>query len=177
MQVSLEKGYDKQLEFQMPTRFFEWRLLPPEVGERVDLLGFPETGVKPEADGLRLDVNYVVQQGHVTVIHSMRRDRGMLTFPCFEVDRPVDHGFSGGPVFVNGKLCGIVSAGSLEDHTIVASLWPLCLMEYEYPGISGKTMFGELIASGVVPAEDWSEARCRISKRWDENDQPYAHIE
>jgi hypothetical protein len=169
-------GFAVALQTAITGQFFEWALLPPPVGERVFMLGFPQSEVKADREDLELTATLTVQEGEVTAVYESRRDRGMLNFPCFAINKPVDHGFSGGPVFWQGNLCGIVSAGSLDDSTYAASLWPACLMEYEYPGIGGRTAFGDLFERGVLQSTDWKRVRERIAKHVDEFGKPYAFI-
>lgn len=164
-------------KLELPTGFFPWSLLPPPVGERVSMLGYPNAHVEFIGGRLSVDFNCVLQEGTVSQVYALQRDQGMLSFPCFEVDRPVDGGFSGGPVFWKGTLCGLVSSGSLTESTFVASLWPLCLMEYEYPEFGGKTSFGALLDAGVVRSADWKSAKPRISRRTDEHGKAFPFIE
>ncbi|HEX6176130.1 MAG TPA: serine protease [Candidatus Binatia bacterium] len=158
--------------------FFEWSLLPPDRGAEVVMLGFPQADIRTNAGVLNIDLNYVIQRGEVTDIYPIQRDRGMYNFPCFRINRPVDHGFSGGPVFSEGRLCGIVSGG-FDDDTYASSLWPLCLMEYEYPDLGGiglKRSFSDLFRTGVLRSTAWAGIEPRIEKRHDENGRPYAHL-
>jgi hypothetical protein len=141
------------------------------------MLGYPNAHVEFVGGRLSVDFNCVLKEGTVIQVHVLERDHGMLSFPCFEVDRPVDGGFSGGPVFWNGALCGLVSSGSLTESTFVASLWPLCLMEYEYPEFGGKTSVGALLDAAVVRSTDWTAVKPRISKRTDEHGTTFAFIE
>lgn len=177
LQVSPDAvGFPKG-KVELPTSFFSCSLLPPPVGARVSMLGYPNAQVEFVGDQISVDFNCVLQEGTVSQVHVLQRDRGMLSFPCFEVDRPVDGGFSGGPVFWNGTLCGLVSSGSLTESTFVASLWPLCLMEYEYPEFGGKTNFGALFDDGVVRSTDWTNLKPRISKRTDGHGKAFPFIE
>lgn len=178
MEVFTEGGEAAGMENKM-TGFFEWSLLPPPVGSHVTMLGYPQAEIKANGDLLNLNLLLVEQSGQVTEVYEDRHDRGMFSFPCFRIDKPIDHGFSGGPVFWEDKLCGIVSGGSFDDGTFAASLWPLCLLEYEYPdlgALGGKTTFDKLFESGVLRSQDWPQIRERISKRYDEDGRPYAYI-
>ena len=159
--------------------FFDWSLLPPPCGAEVVMFGFPQADIRTNAGIMKLNVNYVIQRGLVTDVYPINRDRGMYNFPCFRINKAVDHGFSGGPVFYDGQLCGIVSGG-FDDDTYVASLWPLCLLEYEYPDLGAlgyKRSFKSLFQSGVLRSKDWPCLEPRIEKRYDENYRPYAHID
>ncbi len=159
--------------------FLEWSLLPPPVGSRVTTLGYPLTTITTKNDLINIDLKYVQQEGTVTDIYELHRDRGMYSFPCFRIDQPVNHGFSGAPVFWNGKLCGLVSGG-FDDETYVASLWPLCLLKYEYPGLGvlgGEASFADLFESGELRSDDWRMIKDRIEKRFDDRGRAYAFIE
>lgn len=179
MEVNVEGDEAAGMQHQM-TGFFEWALLPPPVGSHVVMLGYPQASIRTEGDWLNLDLKYVMQEGEVTDIYDLRRDHGMFSFPCFRIDKPADHGFSGGPVFFEGRLCGLVSGGGFDGGTYAASLWPLCLMEYEYPdlgAIGGKRPFSQLFDSGVLHSPDWPNINEYIAKRHDGNGIPYAYIE
>lgn len=144
------------------------------------MLGSPKTEITIADGKMNISLQLVSQVGRVSDVREFRRDKGMMNFPCFQIDKPVDHGFSGGPVFWGERLCGIVSGGGFEEDTWAATRWPLCLMEYENPDIGSfgaKMTFGDLFEKGVLHSEDWSELKHRISKRHDDNDAPYAYIE
>jgi hypothetical protein len=180
MQVSAQSGVATEMQEEMPSRFFEWALLPPPIGSQVLMLGYPETEIAIVDDKMNIGLTFALQIGKVCEIHPLRRDSGMITFPCFHIDKPVNHGFSGGPVFWGDKLCGIVSSGSIDNGTYAATLWPFCLMECEFPGLGSfgsKMTVGDLFEKRVVKSQEWPALRPRISKRHDENGRPYAHIE
>lgn len=161
---------------QFPTGFFQWSLLPPAIGKHVTMIGYPGSkGEYIESGQLSVDFDLVIQDATVIQIHQQRRDRGLLNFPCFEVDKPTDGAFSGGPVFCEGKLCGLVS--SSLGTTGVVSLWPLCLLEYDYPGFARKTSVGDLFDRGILRSSDWPQVKPYISKRIDEDGKAYASID
>lgn len=177
LQVSAESEGATRLQFERTPLYFHWRLLPPPIGSMVSAIGFPQLGIKPTSKNVVVDVPFTVQRFHVTKIHPLRRDRGMMNFPCFEVDDTVEHGFSGGPVFFEDKLCGIVSSGSgFDKRSYIATLWPLTLMDFTNEfGLS--TRFGDLLNRGVIIAEDWLAIRDRISKGERELEGPFAFID
>ncbi len=180
MEVFAEGDEAAGMEHEMK-EFFEWALIPPPVGAHVIMLGYPLADIKSNNGVMKLDLEYVLQEGEVIDVYDPYRDRGMYSFPCFQINKTVDHGFSGGPVFWEGKLCGIVSGGDgFGDDTYVASLWPLLLMEYQYPnsGILGGTRkFRDLFESGALRSQDWPKIRERVTKRHHEDGKPYAHLE
>lgn len=110
--------------------------IPPRVGDRVAASGIHKIHVKDIKIGgndvqLAVDVERSFSEGVVRAVHFDLRDRGLYSFPCFQVDAQFDGGMSGGYV-VNelNQVCGVVS-GSLaassedEDHiSYAALLWP-----------------------------------------------------
>jgi hypothetical protein len=69
-------------------------------------------------------------------------------------------------------------SGGPDDCTYVATLWPLCLVDYEYPDLGGLVQtqnFSCLFDSGVLRSPDWPHMRQRIEKRNDEHGRPYPY--
>src|SRR6266568_2648065 len=175
MQVSADSGLALQFQKEMPRTFLEWRFLPPHLGGKVTLLGFPQTSITQLNDEFRIDTNFILQEAAIVDVHYPWRDRGMLNFPCYELNMPVDHGFSGGPAFFDGRLCGIVASGtSYDNRSYITALWPLALMEYDYAGLGGKTTFRDLVDRGAIKSIDWPEIRSRIAICSDEHGEEYA---
>jgi hypothetical protein len=179
----LEAAPDNAAGHAMLTRsngvFVEWSLLPPPVGAQVAMVGVPSTTVSIRDEGWSLNQPHLLQTGAVSAVCDIRHDRGMYTFPGFLVDQEIDHGASGGPVFWNGRLCGLVSGG-LGGQTYVASLWPLCLMEIEYPNLGSlnrRDSIANWLRRGLVVSPDWPRIEKLISKRVDDTGVEYAHIE
>jgi hypothetical protein len=170
LEAALDTDASSEKDVELPTRFLEWSLEPPPTGEEVAMLGFPGAQIEIVGQHWNIKCSCVLQVGRVVEVFERGRDAGMFSFPGFLIDQPVDGGFSGGPVLWNGQLCGIVSGTSIDDRTYAASLWPLCLMDYEYPdlGLLGSSRsFSELLDQGVIRASDWPKVRERISKRRD----------
>jgi hypothetical protein len=74
--------------------------------------------------------------GTVIEVHDVRRDHGMLKFPCFRTNAPFTHGMSGGPIFHAGRLSGIICAGGLQggdghEITYGVTLWPLLALKVQ----------------------------------------------
>ena len=112
---------------------------PPPIGAVIRAYGhhnFRFDGSRLNADGklehLELNSERSVATGVVKEHYWGGRDRGLYSFPCFEVDAKFEHGMSGGLVTnERGEVCGIV-CGSLhassanEDHvSYVTMLWPM----------------------------------------------------
>ena len=149
---------------RMRPLFPMWSLLPPPVGAAVVLMGQPRD-LPPPGTALSSHLTYTAQPAYVIEVHERRFDRGMYNFPCFVVDREVPHGMSGGPVFYDNRLCGIISGG-LGEQTVIASLWPVLLSEFENPKLgelNRKVTFEWLFESGQLKATDWSQVKGRIA--------------
>jgi hypothetical protein len=179
LEVAPDEDVARQKLNDTRTLFPEWSLLPPPVGAQVEMIGFPSSQVALTKELSRFSFRFTVQQGWVREVFEIRRDRGMYSFPCFTVNEPTDHGFSGGPVFYNGRLCGVVSGGSVaEEHlTYVASLWPICLMEIEYPDLgtlNKKEAVGDWFEQGRLSARDWPLVKQRACSMTDDQGRLYA---
>jgi hypothetical protein len=159
--------------------FPDWSLLPPPVGALVEMVGFPSSVVELKDQSFRGSFKLTAQRARVREIFEVRRGYGMYSFPCFSVDQPTDHGFSGGPVFHEGRLCGLVSGGSITNETYVATLWPLSLMEIEYPNLGAlnkKERLADWFESRRLRAVDWQLVRDRAATSRDDQDRPYAFL-
>jgi hypothetical protein len=158
-----------RIQYEWPSGFFELQLLSPERGGRVVVIGFPELETTAGSGSeINIGAPFTVKEGTVTKIYQIRADLGQLNFPCFELDIHVAGGFSGGPAFFEGRLCGIVShSPSYEARSTIASLWPLALMK-------GKDKLGEWsiaaqLDNGSLRAHDWADIQPRISIEEDEH--------
>ena len=149
---------------RMRPLFPKWSLLPPPVGTSVVVCGQPRD-CAPNPDCPAETLTYTCRPAVVVANHELHLDRGMYDFPCFIVDVEVPHGMSGGPVFWGDRLCGLVSGG-FWGQTVVASLWPVCLTEFENPALgqlNAAITFESLFASNQITAVDWHLVRGRIS--------------
>jgi hypothetical protein len=178
LQVSAEGELADQMQYDMKSKFLEWQVLPPPVGAEVMAIGFPGLGVVSNGGTeLKIDAPFNVHRATVTEVFDEKRDAGMLNFPCFAVDQEWGHGFSGGPVTFEDRLCGIVSAGSgFDERSFVASLWPLTLMTFDNE-FGQKTQFGQLLDDGPIKSSDWLQAKPIIFQKDDEWGNPHAHID
>ncbi len=155
--------------------YFEWQLEPPPIGATVEMYGYPksvfevtaqnEPGHTTHSGGMY----WVKQEGTVVDIHEPYRSHGNLTYPCYRLDKPIDHGFSGGPVFYDGAMVGIVSVGfeakpeeNIPPDQYVASLWPLVLMKCHLEG--AWQTFEELFDLGVIQVRDWKRFRGNVHR-------------
>jgi hypothetical protein len=173
LQIIPETEGAELLETICEPAYFDWQLLPPPRGAEVKLYGFPKAEITSDGKDHVGQIPFVEQDGVVEDIFEPIRTHRMLEFPCYRISKPVDHGFSGGPVFCEGKLAGIVSAGSSYDpHTWIASLWPLALLTY---GLTGQERrFSDLLDSRVLLSQDWENIRDRVD-RYDCTDCPRQH--
>ena len=100
--------------------FFEINVAPPAVGSRVTAFGYAKSKIEvdPSDPGAFVCGNaYRIVEGEVTQVFFPRRDRGMLPFPCFEVQGDFEAGMSGGPIFnERNQVCGVVSSGGIAER-------------------------------------------------------------
>jgi len=153
-------------------RTFQWRypkirLLPPAVGSMVSAFGYHSSVATLREDGvLQIGTNPSHHTGpsrRFTTTDAMRScspSRATGPMPRF------DPGMSGGPVFGDGHLCGIICSNLLPEnpgvgeHTShVATLWPAMgvLVDFDragHPqGISYQAI--ELARDKFIDAVDW----------------------
>lgn len=154
--------------------FIEWQFLPPGRRSEVDVFGFPnakitvDSGIHTQNIEFRSETVRVVQTFDILQVH------GFTQFPGFQIDRELDHGFSGGPVFYHGRLVGLFSG---PDY--VASLWPLLIHEYPHrddnpdvdllhggaitpPPIMRQ--FADLFTNGFIRAVDFEAVNGRVRR-------------
>lgn len=126
---------------------YRWRyprlqLLPPAIGAEVWTFGYKGGTAAAIIDDAQTQttVNWrsspCTAVGTVNQVHDVYRDRGMMNFPCFCTNAPFDHGMSGGPIFHEGKLAGIICSGGLEADngdkiTYGTTLWPLLALKLQ----------------------------------------------
>lgn len=140
--------------------YLPWQLLPPRVGKIVRVYGFPQPEIDVVAENHVGDVLYQVSYARVEEQFSPIRVHGFGAFPGFRIDRPLEHGLSGGAVVYDGKLVGIFSG---PDY--VACLWPLALMTYPDAG-EAEQSFADHFDSQLIRAFDWADVKGRV-KRWE----------
>ncbi len=137
-------------------------LNPPNVGDSVTAFGYAEQATRFVQHGNdEYELAAITAPGVVRQVHAIRRDNGILNFPCFMTDAPFDHGMSGGAVVNStGRLIGLISTSlppskPEEEHASYAALlWPAFGIRMGVP-IEGKELGGmymatELIERGVV---------------------------
>ncbi len=175
---------------------FEWKgtvaltLLPPAVGETIVGFGYPSS-VGEIVPGERPQLRFVLQPhttvGVVTQVFEERRDRGLLTFPCFELNARFEGGMSGGPLFNSkGQLCGLICAslhGMDEQTSYVsygATLWPAMgtNIEFQGPGLicKGPYPIFELAKIGVMHAIEWEDVIQRIVLESDDDGRKWPRL-
>ncbi|MFM0363726.1 trypsin-like peptidase domain-containing protein [Paraburkholderia sediminicola] len=111
--------------------------VPPRIGDRVAESGVHKIDIKSlRMDGdnihVELDAKRTFSEGVVKDVHFESRDRGMYSFPCFQLDAQFDAGMSGGYVInerneVCGVVCGSLAATSEDEEHVsyAALLWPV----------------------------------------------------
>ena len=168
-------------------RAYEWKgtvvlnVLPPSVGDAITGFGYPSSSAEI-LHGEPSQIRFVLQPhttvGIVTQVFEERRDRALLTFPCFELNARFEGGMSGGPLFNSaGQVCGIICA-SLQQADQQASyvsygatLWPAMgtNIEFQGPGLicKGPYPVAELSLIGVMHVIGWEEVVKRVVKELD----------
>jgi hypothetical protein len=155
----------------------EWRLplmslLPPAAGSEVHCFGYPHskatlTGINGNNVHVRLEENPTTSIGRVVEVFNERRDSVQFPFACFQTDARFDGGMSGGPVFSDGKLCGLMCSNippynDSDPHaSFVASLWPAMATQLDwdrdgYPTGERYPVL-ELARMGVIKALAWEQ--------------------
>jgi len=166
------------------------RALPPEVGDVVAAFGYPLSSVDAvsrEPLELRWSIAPYTTQGVVTQVFAERRDRALLSFPCFEINARFEPGMSGGPIFnAQGHLCGIISAALTEisGPTRVAygaALWPVFGTNIDFAGpgliVGGFYPFFELRSVGYIAESGWDEVAKRVRIAHDVDGGEYLSLE
>lgn len=176
MLMVYQDGSTRPRDLPTPDWYFPWSVMPPPEGETVRLLGFPGTKPRYVGEDLSIDFKVVPLEAKVTQVFDMRRTRGMYDYPCFEIDVPVEGGFSGGGVFWRGNLCGVVSGGpSWGETTMVSSLWPLSLMSIG-ESVNKHEPLALYLNNGTIRSGDWMQVRKCISSCARENGTLTAHL-
>jgi S1-C subfamily serine protease len=151
-------------------------LLPPTVGEQVVGFGHAASTVEMvEPTRMRLALNPSTTGGVVTAVFPEYRERGMLTFPCFEISAYSIGGMSGGPLFNGaGELCGLICSGREgEPVSYGATLWPSMgtTITHQGPGMICKGPYPvfEMAQVGILAASGWDQ----IAKRVEINNEDF----
>lgn len=78
------------------------RPAPPLVGEVVTAIGYSNMKASICYEGEQYRITYAQERaevrGTVVSVRGEKRERGLLSFPCFCVDADYKHGMSGGPI-------------------------------------------------------------------------------
>ena len=139
-------------------------VLPPVKGEKVTAFGYALSSVVTLADNqLNFSLNPLTAPGTVTEVYPEYRDRGMLSFPCFQIEAHFIGGMSGGPIYnANGELCGLVCSG--DNATPVAygvTLWPILGVSITHQGFgltcTGEYAMSQLSAYGQLYLKDYDK--------------------
>lgn len=166
--VSLTPANDLAKCYTWPSGL-KLNLLPPTLGERVVGFGYAASGVEMfDAGQIRLALNPSTTGGLVTAVFPEYRERGMLSFPCFQINTHFIGGMSGGPLFNEaGELCGLICAGrDGEPVSYGATLWPAMgtSITHQGPGMVCKGPYPvfEMAQVGLLAASGWDRVAKRI---------------
>lgn len=168
---------------QNATQHKKWGIIPvnfdvPPIGSTVTAFGLHDVrfdGSRVNADGKfeHIEVNFERSQstGIVKQIYWEGRDRGLYSFPCFEIDARFEHGMSGGLVITeNSQVCGIV-CGSLATTSIdeahvsyVTMLWPMMAIPVDARLVPGgaepaRYRLKDLSAQGIFAPNGWDRVQ------------------
>lgn len=103
---------------------------PVSIGTRIYTIAYPlATVISKEGGNVDIHAQSDVFEGRITAHYPAGRDRGLLSWPCYETDMEIKGGASGGPVLVSGSkgvVFGVNCTGT-EPHSVshVTSLAPL----------------------------------------------------
>jgi V8-like Glu-specific endopeptidase len=161
--------------------------LPPKVGDSVAAFGYPSSSIEAftrEPLSITFRVHALTTSGPVLQVFDNRRERGMLNFPCFEINARFEPGMSGGGVFNQaGELCGIICsalrpADGVSHIAYAATLWPVLGTPIDFvpPGCIVKGPYGlfELGNTGLIEVKNWEEIRRRVKVIKDEDGEDRA---
>jgi hypothetical protein len=151
------------------TRLPMLSVLPPKIGERVTGFGYAASEVLTSDEiEIKLALHPSTTSGIVTAIYPEYRDRGMLSFPCFEIATHFIGGMSGGPLYDEaGHLCGLICA-SRDGEAIAygATLWAAMgtSITHQGPGMICKGPYPvfEMATVGLLHITGWDEIVHRI---------------
>ncbi|MDR5726966.1 MAG: serine protease [Terriglobia bacterium] len=140
------------------------RVLPPDMGESVTAFGYASSSVITlEGNQLNLSLNPLTALGTVTEVYPERRDRGMLSFPSFQVQGHFIGGMSGGPIYNSiGEICGLVCSGDNDaPNANGVVLWPILVVMISHQGFgvtcTREYRMSELAHHGRLSLKDFDK--------------------
>ena len=178
LELNIGCPVSERLQLELSGQFFEWHLGLPPKGAVVLAIGYPKHSVAPEGGGIRVGAPFTYLTLEVTQTFPKHHSKGFYDFPGFHAatSNPIEGGFSGGPVFYDGRLCGLV-AGEWDHGAYVTALGPLALMDYTLgEGDKDKHRFSDLFNNGVIAASDWPAIRDQLWKGRDEFGNPVVYF-
>lgn len=140
-------------------KYLEWQLMPPHIGARVRVYGWPLPQIDIRTGVHDAHVQLWMRPAIVTEHARVLRAHGFHEFPGYVLNTSLPPAMSGGAVLHNGRLSGIFTG---PDY--VSALWPLALMRYllnEDLFIS----FAEHFDHRVITAIDWDSVKGRAQLR------------
>jgi hypothetical protein len=153
-----------------PLRLLRMPLSPglPKVGDPITAFGYHGLSEPLRADTegnreLPYNLKGSFSGGTILDVHELKRDSGMLPFPCFRTSARFDGGMSGGPVVNSkGSVCGVICAGSgrSSDGTYssyASLLWiamgsTINIAPHEGAPVESRTLM-DLVSSGFIKTD------------------------
>lgn len=166
---------------EKPVRFPVIGLSPtlPRVGSHILGLGYyrmaGDSLSEPLAENGVIDYSQYTARsaGVIDAVFPVKRDAGMLNFPCFQTSARFEHGMSGGPVFnESGYAVGVVCSsfpGNPDSESFVSfasQIWPAFGVSIdvalEVGGTVQPVLIYELAQRGII-ATDASLSKLRVT--------------
>ena len=161
--ITLEPADELSKDYQF-TQVPTLSVLPPSKGEQIRACGFAASQVSGiNGNRVELLLNPLSAAGPVTETYPSHRDRGLLSFPCFEIETVFIGGMSGGPIYnASNEICGLVCVGMNDypsAHGVV--LWPLfgVAIDQEIPSLTLTEPYpiAHLADRGFFRLKDWDQ--------------------
>jgi len=168
---------DDLAKAQPPLKPLRMDILPPPNGEQISAFGYASTRIVDEiGQKIEFALSPSISMGIVTEVFPEKRDRYLLSFPCYEIQGHFIGGMSGGPIFTKaGELCGLICSG-LSDASVEYSdeppvaygtvLWPIAgiRIDHRIPGVISPPPYTilELARAGLMDVRGWQYVEANV---------------
>jgi hypothetical protein len=169
-QVSLDMGVSDVAVLRVDMNEFPQAVLPylqpwplayirPTIGEGCQVIGYDKLAVDEvdtsgETPTAAWSQQLTPQHGLVRELHASGRDNTLAPQPCFATTMETSGGMSGGPVFTEGGLCGVLSSGGTDPYSIASFIATCFYLRIDCDVGTGLQEFrvGDLISAGYIRA-------------------------